>query len=78
MGKLLIAAAALMLVAVDNGRADDQVSPARQLLPPPWDYSLLDYTSRTTPDRPTCPIISGDRAVTCGYLAEQFELYCCK
>jgi hypothetical protein len=129
--KLFITVAALMLVAVDNGRADDQVSPApnsavfhydsdlsaaqKQLLlsrrqlnysdtplttPLPLtrcpeiltgtaaadravlcdsaSFSVAGYIPR--PRRPSCPIITtGEaRALVCGYLAEQYELYCCK
>jgi hypothetical protein len=115
--KLFITVAALMLVAVDNGRADDQVSPApnsavfhydsdlsaaqKRLLLSPLpltrcpeiltgtaaadravlcDSASFSVAGYTRPRRPSCPIITtGEaRALVCGYLAEQYELYCCK
>jgi hypothetical protein len=79
----LFIAVALMLVAIDNGRADDQVIPLASTRPHwasvPREQPVAPF-SLAALSGPHCPkiIMGDDRALVCGYLARLYDLYCCK
>jgi hypothetical protein len=84
--KLFIAVAvmlAVMLVAIDNSRADDQVIPLASTRPHwasvPREQPVAPF-SLAALSGPHCPkiIMGDDRALICGYLARLYDLYCCK